>query len=170
MANNKQTQAQKTQAKLRAQQQVAAASAAEAAAKRNKKLAIILVSGGVALAILIGIIIGIASCAGKTADIVDGRQKVTTNATASGSSNITVKAGMPVDWTIDCTKLSRDNPLPATITSSDLGITKTLTAGSTVTVTFTPKRTGTFTVLWPDPSCVDPSCSTNVALCKIIVT
>jgi len=158
MSSKKQTQAQKTQAKILAQKHAAAAAKAAHNQKRNRVIIIIVV---VAAVVFLGAIIPVVACSGKKAELIDGVYKVTTKVTANGSGNIEVKAGKRVEWTLDCGK---SIGTISSIRQGDLDIDKKLTAGNKSTLTFTPNSKGRYTVVsWDETSC----CTLN--FCVIIV-
>jgi plastocyanin domain-containing protein len=131
-----------------------------AAAQRKKK---ILVIGGAALVVVVLIVVAIIlyspkGGAGAVASVSGGTQRVTTTSNAGGSGNITVKAGTPVEWTINAgTSLGCRTGLK----QSTLGINTALTKGAANVVRFTPAKAGTYRVV-----CT----SMGMAFCTITVT
>ncbi|MCL2798471.1 MAG: cupredoxin domain-containing protein [Firmicutes bacterium] len=151
--------AEKTKTKTLAQRH---ATAAESAAHGRTRNLIIIISIFVAAAVLLGVFTWYLSCASVRAELSDGVQKVTTRATAYGTDHISVAAGLPVEWTLEC---DENIGTIDSIIQEYLGIDERLIAGGTVTVTFTPEDKGTFYVLsWDGTAC----CTAN--FCTIFVT
>ncbi|MDR2634986.1 MAG: hypothetical protein LBC13_03280 [Clostridiales bacterium] len=80
---------------------------------------------------------------GTAATMSDGVQRVTTNSGSGGSSNIAVKAGSQVVWTINAS--SNLGCMGGFQANGSLGISKTaLKAGQANTVRFTPTKKRTY--------------------------
>jgi plastocyanin domain-containing protein len=91
-----------------------------------------------------------------TGTISGGVQTVSTSVGSSSYGTITVKAGTPVKWNINFT----GGGCIQYIRIPEFGISKTLNSGSSNTISFTPKKPGTYTV----------RCSMGMYTGKIIVT
>ena len=118
-----------------------AAQRAAALAARRKRIMII---GGAALVVVTAIILTVVLLSGgKTAGMSDGVQTVSTTMTARGSSDITVKAGIPVKWSIRGSGgLGCMNAVKSGLFSE-----RAVRSGQTTTVSFTPSAKGSYTVV-----------------------
>jgi plastocyanin len=154
MAKNKNRQAVIAAGRKSLEERMAAQRAAEAALKRKRYL----IAGGAVLAAALAImLIVVFASAGKTADMSGGRQTVATTMTSRGTSDIAVKAGTPVTWTIK--GASGDLGCMDGV-RSQLFAFKSVSGGKSTAVSFTPENKGTFTVY----------CSHGVKVCVIKVT
>jgi plastocyanin len=135
------------------EERLAAQRAAELAKKRKK---FIIIGGAVAaLAAVIVLIVIFAGGAGGGSS--DGVRTVTTTMTVNGSSDISVKAGTPVKWTI---KGGSGNLGCMDGVRSSLFEFRSVKSGQNTTVSFTPQNAGSYTVY----------CSHGVRVCTITVT
>jgi plastocyanin len=136
-------------------ERLAAQAAAEAAAKRQRYTIIGIVAAVAVLAIVLVVVL---VTGGKTASMSGDSQTVGTTMTIRGSSDITVKAGTPVIWTIR--GASGDLGCMDGVRSQFFAF-RGVSAGKTTTVSFTPPTIkGTYTVY----------CSHGVKVCEIKVT
>jgi plastocyanin len=135
-------------------ERLAAQAAAEIAAKRQRYL---IIGGIAAVAVLAIVLVVVLISAGKTARMSGGSQTVGTTMTIRGSSDITVKAGTPVLWSIK--GASGDLGCMDGVRSQFFSF-KGVSSGKTTTVSFTPETKGTYTVV----------CSHGVTVCVIKVT
>ncbi|MDR3216960.1 MAG: cupredoxin domain-containing protein [Clostridiaceae bacterium] len=145
MANNKKVIKISSTQKHR-EEELAAKKAAELALKRKRFIMIGVISAVVITAIVLMAVLIPRSSGGTSATISTDVQTVTTSSGSSGSGNITVKAGVPVSWTINA---SQSLGCMTGVKQSTLGINKTLSSGTANTVRFTPTKKGTFTVTCP---------------------
>jgi plastocyanin domain-containing protein len=117
--------------------------AAQKAARKKRALIISVASVAV---VIVTVLVIVWAVNNNTADIGNGIQTITTTANSSGSSNFRVQAGTTVKWTIEA---KGNLGCMTAIKESKLNINKTLTAGASTVVQFTPKTKGTYQVLCP---------------------
>lgn len=143
----------------RIEERMAAQKAAAAALKRKK----IYILGGIAAGVILIIVLFVLwgpAIGGSSATMDGSVQRVSTSSNGGGSSNITVKSGTEVVWTISAS--SNLGCMTGFKANASLGIGgKTLSAGKSNTVRFTPKKKGTYTL-----RCT----SMGMTYCKVTVT